>query len=57
MRLNAPGADHDLFQAELALAQPRYNELVIVVELDKALGVAGNDERTASCTSFGEFHQ
>ena len=37
-QLNALDADRDLFQAELALAQLRYNELVSVVQLYKALG-------------------
>ncbi|MCU1335021.1 MAG: efflux system, outer rane lipoprotein NodT family [Bryobacterales bacterium] len=37
-QLNALDADRDLFQAELALAQLRYNELVSVVQLSKALG-------------------
>ncbi len=36
-QLNALDADRDLFQAELALAQLRYNELVSVVQLYKAL--------------------
>jgi outer membrane protein TolC len=31
-------ADRDLFQAELALAQLRYNELVSAFQLYKALG-------------------
>jgi multidrug efflux system outer membrane protein len=37
-QLNALDADRDLFDAELALAQIRLNELVNVVELYKALG-------------------
>jgi multidrug efflux system outer membrane protein len=37
-QLNALDADRDLFQAELTLAQIRYNELVSVVQLYKALG-------------------
>jgi multidrug efflux system outer membrane protein len=37
-QLNALDADRDLFQAELALAQLQYNELVSVVQLYKALG-------------------
>jgi multidrug efflux system outer membrane protein len=37
-QLNALDADRDLFQAELALAQIRYAELVSVVQLYKALG-------------------
>ena len=37
-QLNALDADRDLFQAELALAQIRYGELVSVVQLYKALG-------------------
>lgn len=37
-QLNALDADRDLFQAELALAQLRYNELAGVVQLYKALG-------------------
>jgi multidrug efflux system outer membrane protein len=37
-QLNALDADRDLFQAELAFAQLRYNELVSVVQLYKALG-------------------
>jgi outer membrane protein, multidrug efflux system len=37
-QLNALDADRDLFQAELALAQIRYGELLSVVQLYKALG-------------------
>jgi len=37
-QLNALDADRDLFQAELALAQIRLNELLSVVQLYKALG-------------------
>jgi NodT family efflux transporter outer membrane factor (OMF) lipoprotein len=37
-QLNALDADRDLFSAELTLAQIRYNELVSVVQLYKALG-------------------
>ena len=37
-QLNALDADHDLFQAELTLAQTRYSELASVVQLYKALG-------------------
>jgi multidrug efflux system outer membrane protein len=37
-QLNALDADRDLFQAELTLAQIRYNELLSVVQLYKALG-------------------
>jgi len=37
-QLNALDADRDLFNAELALAQIRYNELLSVVQLYKALG-------------------
>jgi NodT family efflux transporter outer membrane factor (OMF) lipoprotein len=37
-QLNALDADRDLFQAELTLAEIRYNELVSVVQLYKALG-------------------
>jgi multidrug efflux system outer membrane protein len=37
-QLNALDADRDLFQAELSLAQLRFNELLSVVQLYKALG-------------------
>jgi outer membrane protein TolC len=37
-QLNALGADRDLFQAELTLAQIRRDELLTVVQLYKALG-------------------
>src|SRR6185312_8587071 len=37
-QLNALDADRDLFQAQLALAQIRLNELLSVVQLYKALG-------------------
>ena len=37
-QLKALDADRDLFNAELALAQTRYSELVSVVQLYKALG-------------------
>ncbi len=37
-QLNALDADRDLFQAELALTQIRYSELLSVVQLYKALG-------------------
>ena len=37
-QLNALDADRDLFSAELTLAQIRYNELVSVIQLYKALG-------------------
>jgi multidrug efflux system outer membrane protein len=37
-QLNALDADRDLFQAELALAQIRYAEVVSVIQLYKALG-------------------
>ena len=37
-QLNALDADRDLFQAELALVQIRYSEMVSVVQLYKALG-------------------
>jgi NodT family efflux transporter outer membrane factor (OMF) lipoprotein len=37
-QLNALDADRDLFQAELTLAQIRYNELVSLVQLYKELG-------------------
>ncbi|HLJ48366.1 MAG TPA: efflux transporter outer membrane subunit [Bryobacteraceae bacterium] len=37
-QLNALDADRDLFQAELALAQIRYSELLSVVQLYKTLG-------------------
>ena len=37
-QLNALDADRDLFQAELALADLRYNELVSVIQLYKASG-------------------
>ena len=37
-QLNALDADRDLFEAELALARIRHDELVSVVQLYKALG-------------------
>jgi hypothetical protein len=36
--------DQDLFVAELSLAQARLNELLSLVQLYKALGVAGSNE-------------
>jgi multidrug efflux system outer membrane protein len=37
-QLNALDADRDLFQAQLALAQLKRNEILSVVQLYKALG-------------------
>jgi outer membrane protein, multidrug efflux system len=36
--LNALNADQDLFQAELNLSQIRFNDLLTIVQLYKALG-------------------
>ena len=40
--LNALDADRDLFDAELRLTQTRRNELLVLVQLYRALGVAGS---------------
>jgi multidrug efflux system outer membrane protein len=37
-RLNALDADRDLFDAELGLPQTRRNELLVLVQLYRALG-------------------